>query len=51
MPKQILSKMKVPGNKEKAIFEIIKIIQDFQYNYELSDKYKSVILDQDKIYD
>ena len=42
MLKQILSKMKVPGNKEKAIFEIIKIIQDFQYNYELSDEYKRV---------
>ena len=26
-------------NKEKAIDEIVKIIQDFQYNYELSEKY------------
>ena len=37
--------------KEKAIDEIVKIIQDFQYNDELSEKYKRVILDQDKIYD
>ena len=28
-----------------------KIIQDFQYNDELSEKYKREILDQDKIYD
>ena len=27
-------------NKEKAIDEIVKIIQDFQYNDELSEKYK-----------
>ena len=38
-------------NKEKAIDEIVKIIQDFQYNDELSEKYKREILDQDKIYD
>ena len=37
--------------KEKAIDEIINIIQKFQYNYELSEKYKREILDQDKIYD
>ena len=43
--------MKVPGNKEIAIDEIVKIIQDFQYNEELSDKYKREILDQDKVYD
>ena len=43
--------MKAPENKEKAIDEIVKIIQDFQYNDELSEKYKRVILDQDKIYD
>ena len=41
--------MKAPGNKEKAIDEIVKIIQDFQYNDELSEKYKREILDQDKI--
>ena len=43
--------MKTPENKEKAIDEIVKIIQDFQYNHELSDKYKREILDQDKIYE
>jgi len=43
--------MKSLGNKEKAIEEIVKIIQDFQYNDELSDKYKRQILDQDKVYD
>ena len=37
--------------KEKAIDEIVKIIQKFQYNYELSEKYKRVILYQDKVYD
>ena len=29
----------------------VKIIQDFQYNDELSEKSKREILDQDKIYD
>ena len=43
--------MKSPENKEKAIDAIVKIIQDFQYNDELSEKYKREILDQDKIYD
>ena len=43
--------MKDLEDKEKAIDEIVKIIQDFQYNDELSEKYKRVILDQDKIYD
>ena len=43
--------MKSPENKEKAIDEIVKIIQNFQYNDELSDKYKREILDQDKVYD
>ena len=37
--------------KENAIDEIVKIIHDFQYNDELSDKYNREILDQDKIYD
>ena len=32
--------MKDKANNEKAIDEIIKIIQDFQYNGELSEKYK-----------
>ena len=32
--------MKDKVNKEKAIDEIVKIIQDFQYNDELSKKYK-----------
>ena len=43
--------MKSSKNKEKAIDEIVKIIQDFQYNDELSEKYKREILDKDKIYD
>ena len=43
--------MKPKEEKEKAIDEIIKIIQKFQYNYELSEKNKRVILDQDKVYD
>ena len=43
--------MKPKEEKEKAIDEILKIIKKFQYNYELSEKYKRVILDQDKIYD
>ena len=43
--------MKPKEEKEKAINEIIKIIQKFHYNNELSDKYKREILDQDKIYD
>ena len=43
--------MKPKEEKEKAIDEIVKIIQKFQYNYELSEKYKREILDQDKIYD
>ena len=43
--------MKSPIDKRKAIEEIVKIIQNFQYNDELSEKYKREILDQDKIYD
>ena len=43
--------MKFSNDKDKAIEEIIKIIKDFQYNDELSEKYKREILDQDKIYD
>ena len=43
--------MKPKEAKEKAIDEIVKIIQEFQYNNELSEKYKREILDQDKIYD
>ena len=42
--------MKSPENKEKAIDEIVKIIKDFQYNDELSDRYKREILDEDKVY-
>ena len=48
---QILLNVRAPENKEKAIDEIVKIIQDFKYNDELSEKYKREILDQDKIYD
>ena len=43
--------MKPKEEKQKAINEILKIIQKFQYNYELSEKYKREILGQDKIYD
>ena len=43
--------MKSSNYNEKAIYELLKIIQDFQYNDELSEKYKRDILDQDKIYD
>ena len=43
--------MKSSKDKEKAIDEIVKIIQDFQYNDELCEKYKREILDQDKTYD
>ena len=43
--------MKTQENQEKAIDEIVKIIQDFQHNDKLSDKYKREILDQDKIYE
>ena len=41
--------MKTSVNQEKAIDEIVKRIQDFQYNNELSEKYKREILDQDII--
>ena len=37
---QIFYIVKDKVNKEKAIDEIVKIIQDFQYNDELSEKYK-----------
>ena len=43
--------MKHKKEKEKAMDEIVNIIQKFQYNNELSEKYKREILDQDKIYD
>ena len=43
--------MKSPENKEKALDEIEKIIKDFQYNQELTDKYRREILDEDKVYD
>ena len=43
--------MKFQNDRRKAIDEIVKIIQDFQYNDEFSDKYKREILDQDKMYD
>ena len=48
---QFFQIMKDKVNREKAFDEILKIIQDFQYNDELSEKYKREILDQDKIYD
>ena len=43
--------MKYKENKEKTIDEIVKKILDFQYNDELSDKYRREILDEDKVYD
>jgi len=43
--------MKSTENKEKAIDEIVKIIKDFQYNDELSDRDKREILDEDEVYD
>ena len=43
--------MKSTENKKKAIDEIVKIIKNFQYNDELSDRYKREILDENKVYD
>ena len=43
--------MKPKEEKEEAVDEIVNIIQKYQYNNELSEKYKREILDQDKIYD
>lgn len=43
--------MKDTKDKGKAIDELVEIIKDFQYNDELSEKYKREILDNDKIYD
>ena len=43
--------MKAKEKKEEAIDEIVKIIQKFQYNNELSETYKREILDQDKTFD
>ena len=43
--------MKSSNNKEKAIDEIVKIIQAFQYNDELSEKDEREILDKEKIYE
>ena len=37
--------------KEEAIDEIVNIIEKFQYNNELSEKYKREILDKEKIFD
>ena len=42
--------MKNKVNNEKAIDEIVKIIQDIQYNDEHSEKNKRQIIHQDKIY-
>jgi len=36
-------------NYKKTIDEVVKIIKDFQYNDELSEKYKREIIDQDKM--
>ena len=43
--------MKDTKDKGKAIDELVEIIKDFQYNDELSEKYKREILDNYKIYD
>ena len=43
--------MEPKEEKRKAIDKNLFIIQKFQSNYELSEKYKREILDQDKIYD
>ena len=43
--------MKFQNDRRKAIDEIVKIIKNFQYNDELSDKYIREILDEDKVYD
>ena len=43
--------MKSTENKGKAIDDIVKIIKDFQYNDELSDRDKREILDEDEVYD
>ena len=46
---QIFQIMEDKVNKEKAIDETVKIIQDFQYNDELSQKYKIETLGNYKI--
>ena len=43
--------MKDKVNKGKSIDEIVKIIQDFQYNDELSEIFKRENLGQEYIYD
>ena len=43
--------MKSSNYKEKAIDEIVKIIKDFQYNDELSNRDKREILDENEVYD
>ena len=43
--------MKDTKDNGEAIDELVEIIKDFQYNDELSEKYKREILDNDKIYD
>ena len=37
--------------KTKAIFEIVKIIEECRYNDELTEGYKRELLDQEKVYD
>ena len=43
--------MKDTKDNGKEIDELLEIIKDFQYNDELSEKYKRQILDNYKIYD
>ena len=43
--------MKDTKDNGKGIDELLEIIKYFQYNDELSEKYKREILDNDKIYD
>ena len=35
----------------EAISEIVKIVEQFRYDDELSEGYKRIILDQEKLYD
>ena len=37
--------------KTITISEIVKIIEECKYNYELAEGYKREILDQDKVYE
>ena len=51
MPTSNLLDDEIYRKQRKTIDEIVKIVKDFQYNDELSDKYIKEILDEDKVYD